>query len=174
MPSRFFTSGRKVLDHHVGLLDQRAGTRRALPCDFRLSVMAALVAVQVLEVRTVARAARRLARVSAGGCSILMTLAPQSASWRTQVGPDRTWVRSSTVKRSSAREALGNAIPVAPSEAIVQGPAGTPGRRHSPILRALSTEETRHRVFLRFQGRSTTVRAARPALLTPMEEPKDR
>src|SRR5712691_12672239 len=39
-----------------------------------------------------------------------MTLAPQSASWRTQVGPDRTWVRSRTVKRSSAREARGVGI----------------------------------------------------------------
>jgi hypothetical protein len=37
-----------------------------------------------------------------GGVSILMTLAPQSASWRTQVGPERTRVRSSTVKRERA------------------------------------------------------------------------
>src|SRR5260370_34325562 len=36
------------------------------------------------------------------GISILMTLAPQSASWRTQVGPERTRVRSSTVKRDKA------------------------------------------------------------------------
>src|SRR5262245_58157914 len=39
-----------------------------------------------------------------------MTLAPQSASWRTQVGPDRTRVRSRTVKRERAEEALGNGI----------------------------------------------------------------
>src|SRR4051812_30012758 len=39
------------------------------------------------------------------GISILMTFAPQSASWRTQVGPERTRVRSSTVKRESARDA---------------------------------------------------------------------
>src|SRR4051812_42131933 len=39
-----------------------------------------------------------------------MTLAPQSASCRTQVGPERTLVRSRTVKRSSAREALGTGI----------------------------------------------------------------
>src|SRR5262245_13734484 len=45
-----------------------------------------------------------------GGISILMTLAPQSASWRTQVGPERTRVRSRTVKRASACEALGNGI----------------------------------------------------------------
>src|SRR3990172_6587196 len=34
-----------------------------------------------------------------------MTLAPQSASWRTQVGPARTRVRSSTVRSASAGEA---------------------------------------------------------------------
>src|SRR5262249_59983585 len=45
-----------------------------------------------------------------GGVSILMTLAPQSASWGTQVGPDRTRVRSRTVKRERAEEALGNGI----------------------------------------------------------------
>ncbi len=52
-----------------------------------------------------------------GGNSILMTLAPQSASWRTQVGPERTRVRSRTVNRSSAREALGNGIYWHPVEA---------------------------------------------------------
>src|SRR5262249_50338956 len=49
-----------------------------------------------------------------GGVSILMTLAPQSASWRTQVGPDRTRVRSRTVKRERAEEALGNGITTTP------------------------------------------------------------
>src|SRR5215475_1168041 len=39
-----------------------------------------------------------------------MTLAPQSANWRTQVGPERTRVRSSTVKRERAFEARGNGI----------------------------------------------------------------
>src|SRR5487761_226061 len=33
--------------------------------------------------------------------SILITSAPQSASWRTQVGPARTRVRSTTLKRDS-------------------------------------------------------------------------
>src|ERR1700721_3754238 len=36
-----------------------------------------------------------------------MTSAPQSASWRAQVGPARTRVRSSTVKRVSALDARG-------------------------------------------------------------------
>src|SRR4051812_23626036 len=33
------------------------------------------------------------------------TLAPQSASWRTQTGPARAWVMSRTVRPSSARDA---------------------------------------------------------------------
>jgi tetratricopeptide (TPR) repeat protein len=41
----------------------------------------------------------------------LTTLAPQSASCRTQVGPERTRVRSSTVKRDRACEARGKGIP---------------------------------------------------------------
>src|ERR1700704_3752557 len=44
------------------------------------------------------------------GISILMQFAPQSASWRTQVGPARTRVRSSTMKRDRACEARGKAI----------------------------------------------------------------
>src|SRR5260370_651638 len=36
-----------------------------------------------------------------GGAAILMISAPQSASWRTAVGPARTRVRSSTLKRLS-------------------------------------------------------------------------
>src|SRR4051812_31659266 len=47
---------------------------------------------------------------SSSSASILMTLAPQSASCRTQVGPARTRVRSSTVKRDKACEARGTAI----------------------------------------------------------------
>jgi hypothetical protein len=39
-----------------------------------------------------------------------MTFAPQSASWRTAVGPDRTLVRSITVKRDKAFDAGWNGI----------------------------------------------------------------
>ena len=39
-----------------------------------------------------------------------MTLAPQSASSRTAVGPDLTRVKSRTVKRSRARDPLGNGM----------------------------------------------------------------
>src|SRR3954464_13310339 len=40
------------------------------------------------------------------GGSILMTLAPQSASWRTAVGPARACVRSSMVKRESGKDPM--------------------------------------------------------------------
>ena len=59
-----------------------------------------------------------------------MTLAPQSASWRTQVGPERTRVRSSTVKRARAWDALG--IAIGEHTGGVTGRAG-----HSPIKPAL-------------------------------------
>src|ERR1700736_6861548 len=47
---------------------------------------------------------------SSSGISILITSAPQSASWRTQVGPPRTRVKSSTLKRASAWLAGGRDI----------------------------------------------------------------
>ena len=99
--------GAEILHHDVGVLHHPLEDRDALR---RLEIErhAALVAVQILEV-----AGRRAGRPSArrsqlGGASILMTRAPQSASWRTQVGPARTRVRSSTLKRESALEARGN------------------------------------------------------------------
>ena len=59
MPSRFFTFGPEILDHHVGFLDQPL--ERGQPFG-RLQVErdAALVAMQVLKVRSFARAAHRL------------------------------------------------------------------------------------------------------------------
>ena len=48
--------------------------------------------------------------VKFSGISTLMTLAPQSANWRTHVGPERTRVRSKTVNRLSAAEAKGMGI----------------------------------------------------------------
>src|SRR5678815_1396033 len=71
-----------------------------------------------------------------GGVSILMTLAPQSASWRTQVGPDRTRVRSRTVKRERAEEALGNGITRTPES--LSGPRTGFPARHSLIYGGLS------------------------------------
>ncbi len=67
------------------------------------------------------------------GVSILMTSAPQSASWRTQVGPERTRVRSSTVKRVRALEARGERHFQAFPKSLVL----SIGARHSPISKAL-------------------------------------
>ena len=87
MPSRCFTSGRKFSTTTSAFFTMRLNA--ASPSlDFRFERHAALVAVQVLEVGALARAARCASPASgSGGNSILMTLAPQSASWRTQVGP---------------------------------------------------------------------------------------
>ena len=67
------------------------------------------------------------------GISILTQFAPQSASWRTQVGPARTRVRSSTVKRLSAVEARGNISGPADGDREADNPRNGP---------PLSTAET--------------------------------
>src|ERR1051325_5881996 len=76
-----------------------------------------------------------------------MTLAPQSASWRTQVGPARTRVRSSTVKRARAFEARGTGIaevsdllhrmniPVMRGELPRSGACDLPARSHASFVR---------------------------------------
>jgi len=71
---------------------------------FQVERHRALVAVQVLEIRAVARPAHGVA-LDARRVSILITSAPKSASWRTHVGPARTRERSRTRKRASAVEA---------------------------------------------------------------------
>ena len=86
--------GPVILDQHVGLAHQALENRDALRL-LRSSADRALVAVQVLEIGAVAAPpdSRRPRR----WLSTLMTSAPQSASCRTQVGPDRTRVRSTTL-----------------------------------------------------------------------------
>src|SRR5438067_371393 len=64
-----------------------------------------------------------------------MTLAPQSASWRTAVGPARTRVRSSTVKRDRASEACGSGM-VSTRAEFGSGRTGEAGP--SPICGGLS------------------------------------
>src|SRR5262249_23416634 len=62
------------------------------------------------------------------GISTLITLAPQSASWRTHVGPARTRVRSITVNRFRASDAGLKGI-VSPQPALCSGSAGRPALR---------------------------------------------
>src|SRR5260370_42559115 len=73
-----------------------------------------------------------------GGDSILMTLAPQSASCRTQVGPARTRVRSSTVIRARAFEARGKGIANSPINSLTDKNCGRADRT-STIPIVLST-----------------------------------
>ena len=80
--------GAEVLDDDVGVLRELEEDLAALGA-LQVERDRALVAVQVLEVGAV-RGCRRCASPSAPpGGSILITSAPQSASWRTAVGPAR-------------------------------------------------------------------------------------
>src|SRR5580693_7262600 len=109
MPSRRFTSGRKFSTTTSAFLTIFLST--ATPSgDLRFSVMLRLLRCRFWKSEPSRGPPRPSPDSICGGISILMTLAPQSASWRTQVGPDRTRVRSSTVKRARAFEARGKGI----------------------------------------------------------------
>src|SRR5215471_4479481 len=109
MPSRRFTSGRKFSTTTSAFLTMRLNAARASGA-LRLSVMLRLLRCRFWKSDPSRGPPSGSPPPGSGGNSILMTLAPQSASWRTQVGPARTLVRSRTVKRSSAREALGKRV----------------------------------------------------------------
>src|SRR5262249_43388007 len=109
MPSRRFTSGRKFSTTTSAFLTMRLNAAKAAGA-LGLSVMLRLLRCRFWKSDPSRGPPSGSPPPGSGGNSILMTLAPQSASWRTQVGPARTRVRSSTVNRSSAREALGNGI----------------------------------------------------------------
>src|ERR1700730_2043530 len=122
MPSRRFTSGRKFSTTTSAFLTIFLST--ATPSgDLRFSVMLRLLRCRFWKSEPSRGPPRPSPDSICGGISILMTLAPQSASWRTQVGPDRTRVRSSTVNRDRAFEALGVGI-LGISQAGVSGPLG--------------------------------------------------
>src|SRR5215471_10439407 len=106
MPSRFFTSGRKFSTTTSAFLTMRLKAATASD-DLRLSVMLRLLRWRFWKSEPSRGPPSWSPPLGSGGSSILMTLAPQSASWRTQVGPERTRVRSRTVKRSSAVDAIG-------------------------------------------------------------------
>src|SRR5689334_1508500 len=106
MPRRAFTSGRKFST----TTSARAASRRnaAAPAgDFKSRVMARLLRCRFWKSGPWRGPPAGSGGSRCSGSSTLMTLAPQSASCRTQVGPARTRPRSSTVKRASAAEALG-------------------------------------------------------------------
>src|SRR5215470_12462340 len=141
MPSRRFTSGRKFSTTTSAFFTMRRNA--ASPSfDFRFKVMLRLLRCRFWKSGPSRGPPGASPVTSAGGCSILITFAPQSASWRTQVGPDLTCVRSRTVKRSSAREARGIGIFCTCQAFLMTRQGGARRGRHSPILRALSTEES--------------------------------
>src|ERR1043165_2289384 len=107
MPSRFFTSGRKFSTTTSALAAILLST--ATPSgDLRFRVIARLLRCRFWKSEPSRGPPSPSPSLICAGISILMQFAPQSASWRTQVGPARTRVRSRTVKRLSAVEALGN------------------------------------------------------------------
>src|ERR1700730_15304432 len=109
IPSRSFTSGRKFSTTTSAFLT--IFLKAATPSgDFRLSVMLRLLRCKFMKSGPSRGPPSGSPVSSLAGISILMTLAPQSASWRTQVGPERTRVKSSTVKRARAFEARGKGI----------------------------------------------------------------
>src|SRR5438552_16769116 len=126
MRSRFFTAGRKFSTTTSAFLTMRI--EAAWPAgDLRLSVMLRLLRCRFWKSELSRGPPGPSPSSSCGGVSILMTLAPQSARWGTQVGPDRTRVRARTVKRSSAREAFGNGTNAL--RYVAGAPRRGPGRR---------------------------------------------
>src|ERR1700753_3086627 len=105
MPSLTLTSGRKFSTTTSAFFARRLKVSRPLG-SLRLSVIARLLRCKFWK-SAPSRGPPSCSPVSSVSASILMTLAPQSASWRTQVGPERTRVRSSTVKRDRACDACG-------------------------------------------------------------------
>src|SRR5581483_4365206 len=98
--------------------------KAARPCgDFRSSVMLRLLRCRFWKSALLRGPPGPSPFSRCGGVSILMTLAPQSASWRTHVGPARTRVRSRTVKRERALEALGKDIHTTPNDYLARKPA---------------------------------------------------
>src|SRR5438105_10185881 len=110
MPRRDFTWGRKFSTTTSALAARRRKTSTPSG-DFRSSVRLRLLRCRFWKSGPWRGPPAGSPSSLCPGSSILMTLAPQSANWRTQVGPARTRVRSRTVKRSSAAEAFGRDIP---------------------------------------------------------------
>src|SRR5215475_12144959 len=109
MPSRSFTSGRKFSTTTSAFSTMRLKAARPFG-DFRSRVMLRLLRCRFWKSGPLRGPPGPSPFSRCAGVSILMTFAPQSASWRTQVGPERTRVRSRTVKRERACEARGNGI----------------------------------------------------------------
>src|SRR5258708_3044520 len=116
MPTRTFTSGRLFPTTTSAVFT--SFMKIATPSlSFRLSVIERLLRCRFWKSGPW-RGPPIVSLSTLGGVSILITSAPKSASWRTQVGPARTRERSRTRKRASAVEAgtwgMGGGIVMSP------------------------------------------------------------
>src|SRR6476646_10045720 len=109
MPSFALTSGRKFSTTTSAFSASRLNTSSPFG-SFRLSVIARLLRCKFWKSDPCRAPPSCSLPASSSSASTLTTLAPQSANCRTQVGPERTRVRSSTVKRDRAVEARGKGI----------------------------------------------------------------
>src|ERR1700738_4065334 len=109
MPRRALTSGRKFSTTTSAFAARRRNTASPLG-SLRLSEIARLLRCRFWKSDPCRGPPGCSPAEASVRASILMTLAPQSANCRTAVGPERTRVRSSTVKRERAVEARGKGI----------------------------------------------------------------
>src|SRR5215469_7549389 len=135
-PSRCFTGGRMFSISTSALSTRRISTSRA-PGAFRFSDSDLLLRCRCWKSQPCPLPVRPGAAGSGGGAT-RMTSAPQSASWRTQVGPARATVRSMTRTSPSGRW-------VATLPIILQagGPAGPIAGDGLPIRRGLRRRASR-------------------------------
>ncbi len=104
MPRRSLTSGRKFSTTMSAFFT--SFRKSSIPSgSFRFRVRLRRLRCRFCQSAVLRPAPNAPSASSAAGRSILMTSAPQSASWRTAVGPERTRERSSTRIWESADEA---------------------------------------------------------------------
>ena len=141
MPSRFFTLGRKFSTTTSAFLTIRLNA--ATPSgDLKFSVMLRLLRCRFW--KSDRSRGPPIASSMPGGASILMTLAPQSASWRTQVGPART---RRQIEHREARQRLRRA-----------------GNGHCQLLRVSCRQERRERARTSPIQRSLSTGSPTPVL----------
>jgi len=160
MRDRFFTSAESFSTTKSAFFTMRR-RNAASPCfDFRFRVMLRLFDCRFWKSGPSRGPPGGSPVTSSGAARPLMTLAPQSRAGRTQVGPDRTWVRSRHGKAFRAQREAPWSRHFLHCRGDFRDVYTYPGgmrraARHSPILRCcLPRNGTRQRVFLRRQAPS--------------------
>src|ERR1700753_3239144 len=139
MPSLPLTSGRKFSTTTSAFFTSRMKVSRPLGL-LRLSVIARLLRCKFWKSDPRRAPPSCSPPASSSSASTLMTLAPQAARWRTQVGAERARVRSSTVRRYRACEACG--IGMLQSSGGIRAVAAALAGAPSPKLLRLSCART--------------------------------